>query len=178
MFLQAKTAGCCRTIDPASAPNVLNIDTRYTTLYRWDVRLSIEPTSEVPIYHQLATQLRFAIAGGELIPGERLPSNRELAKTLVIAPLTVKKAYDELERTGYLEYKNGIGTFVVEKPPAMEGLDVENSVRPFVRELLVRSALLGLTTSQLVQFIAAEADRLRSEQRAPVTRSGSECEGS
>ncbi len=53
-----------------------------------------------------------AIAGGKLKSDNRLASHRELAERLVIAPLTVKKAYDELEAIGFIETQRGRGTFV------------------------------------------------------------------
>lgn len=66
----------------------------------------------VPIYRQLMRQIEDAIATGRLASGEQLPSHRELSEQLVIAPLTVKKAYDALEALGYLETVRGRGTFV------------------------------------------------------------------
>ena len=62
-------------------------------------------------------QIAEAIAGGRLKPGDKLDSHRDLAEQLVIAPLTVKKAYDELEALGYIETQRGRGTFVCAKLP-------------------------------------------------------------
>ena len=53
-------------------------------------------------------------------PGDKLASHRDLAEALVIAPLTVKKAYDELERAGYIVTRRGKGTFVAERLPSPE----------------------------------------------------------
>ena len=63
----------------------------------------INAADELPIYRQIMRQMTEAIAGGRLKPGDRLPSHRELSEQLVIAPLTVKKAYDELEALGYID---------------------------------------------------------------------------
>jgi DNA-binding transcriptional MocR family regulator len=60
----------------------------------------VNPSGETPIYRQIMRQITEAIAGGRLKPREKLASHRELSEQLVIAPLTVKKAYDELEASG------------------------------------------------------------------------------
>jgi GntR family transcriptional regulator len=67
------------------------------------MQLYVNPADEVPIFRQLVRQITEAIAGRRLAPGEKLPSHRELAVQLVIAPMTVKRVYDELEELGYLE---------------------------------------------------------------------------
>ncbi|MBV9083318.1 MAG: GntR family transcriptional regulator, partial [Acidobacteriaceae bacterium] len=61
------------------------------------MQLFVSASDELPIYRQLMRQITDAIAVGRMKGGEKLPSHRELAEQLVIAPLTVKKAYDELE---------------------------------------------------------------------------------
>ena len=62
----------------------------------------IVPGSELPIYRQIMRQVTDALSGGRLKPGDKLTSQRELAEQLVVSPLTVKKAYDELEREGLI----------------------------------------------------------------------------
>jgi GntR family transcriptional regulator len=66
----------------------------------------------LPIYRQIVEQVKAALAAGALRPGDRLPSHRDLAKELVVAPLTVSRAYDLLEREGLLATERGRGTFV------------------------------------------------------------------
>jgi GntR family transcriptional regulator len=74
------------------------------------VRLS--PSSVVPIYQQIVDQLGVQIASGRLKAGDRLPSVRELARALPANQNTVLKAYDALEREGYVERRQGDGTYV------------------------------------------------------------------
>ena len=71
-------------------------------LYITRMEIFINPSDDLPIYRQIMRQVMDAIAGGRLASGEQLPSHRELSERLVIAPLTVKKAYDELEILGYI----------------------------------------------------------------------------
>ncbi len=72
----------------------------------------IDPSSRLPIYRQLRNQLREAVARGALQPEERLPSVRELSRTLVVNPNTIARVYTELEREGVLNTRQGLGVFV------------------------------------------------------------------
>lgn len=65
-----------------------------------------------PIYEQIARQIKAKIVGGELQPGEALPSMRLLAKELRISVITTKRAYEELEREGFIISQTGRGSFV------------------------------------------------------------------
>ncbi len=76
------------------------------------MRLWFSPASEIPIYRQLATQVQLAILSGDLKPGERLPSTRELARRFSIHPNTVSAGYRQLARDGWVEYKHGSGVYI------------------------------------------------------------------
>src|SRR5437764_14897177 len=72
----------------------------------------VDTASRLPIYQQLTQQVREGIARGDLQPGERLPSVRQLSQELVINPNTVARAFTELEREGLLVSRPGLGIFV------------------------------------------------------------------
>ena len=74
--------------------------------------LTITPGATEPIYRQIVEQLRRMIAGGQLPPGERLPSVREVAGFHAINPMTVSRAYSLLEGEGLLERLRGTGMAV------------------------------------------------------------------
>ena len=76
------------------------------------MKIIISNTSQVPIYEQIIRQVKDLIIKGELSPGEGLPSVRNLASTLRISALTVKKAYDGLEKEGFVVTVQGKGSFV------------------------------------------------------------------
>ena len=76
------------------------------------MKIIISNTSQVPIYEQIIRQVKDLIIKGELSPGEGLPSFRNLASTLRISALTVKKAYDGLEKEGFVVTVQGKGSFV------------------------------------------------------------------
>ncbi|MFH1024175.1 MAG: GntR family transcriptional regulator [Planctomycetota bacterium] len=103
-----------------------------------DIR--VDADSGVPLYQQVAHQIRLAVLGGGLKSGERLPSVRELSERLKINPLTVGRAYAELERMKLTVSRWGSGNFVAEMVPA--GVEeagnrvLETLVDRFVREAL------------------------------------------
>jgi len=76
------------------------------------MNIVIANSSPDPIYEQIGRQIRNAIIKGELQGGELLPSIRNLARELRISVITTKRAYEELEREGYIETVGGKGTFV------------------------------------------------------------------
>lgn len=79
---------------------------------RSDFRLWFSPGGEIPIYRQLATQVQLAVVSGDLRPGERLPSTRELARRFRIHPNTVSAGYRLLAREGWAEYRHGSGVYI------------------------------------------------------------------
>jgi GntR family transcriptional regulator len=106
--------------------------------------LFIYPAGEVPIYRQIMRQITEAIAVGKLGPEDKLLSHRELAEQLAIAPLTVKKAYDELETLGFLETQRGRGTFVCARLPRFDSADQREQMKALARKLLTLAYLGGL----------------------------------
>jgi len=76
------------------------------------LRLWFSPASEVPIYRQLVTQVSLAILSGDLKPGDRLPSTRELARRFSIHPNTVSAGYRQLSREGWVDYRHGSGVYI------------------------------------------------------------------
>ena len=124
------------------------------------VLLDVDPQSGVPIYVQLVERVRHALAVGTLRPGERLPTVRALAKELAVAPNTVVKAYNELQRAGLLESRPGVGTVVVGD---LEEVAREQQIEDLYRRLgvLVRDAVgLGITEDELWERLDAEFERV------------------
>ena len=78
------------------------------------MNIIISNSSNKPIYEQITDQIRQMIMNGELRPGEPLPSMRFLAKELRISVITTKRAYEELERDGFICTQVGKGSFVAD----------------------------------------------------------------
>ena len=117
------------------------------------MQLLIHPADELPIYRQIMRQITEAIAVGRLKAGEKLPSHRDLSEQLVIAPLTVKKAYDELELLGFLETQRGRGTFVCARLPQPNHARQMEEVRDTARKLLSQAYLAGLRYPDVLQVL-------------------------
>lgn len=117
------------------------------------VHFVINASDDVPIYRQIMRQITEAVAGGRLAPGDRLASHRELSEQLVIAPLTVKKAYDELEALGFIESQRGRGTFVSDRPPKVSQAAQTTTLRNAARALLSQSYLAGLRLPDVIRLL-------------------------
>jgi GntR family transcriptional regulator len=126
------------------------------------MRLFVHPSGDLPLYRQIMRQIVEAIAGGRLKPGDKLDSHRDLAEQLVIAPLTVKKAYDELEALGYIETQRGRGTFVCAKLPRVSIEKQREQLRASARSMLSEAYLSGFDYNAVLKIIKdADAEILR-----------------
>lgn len=113
---------------------------------------SAEPSSGVPIYRQLVTQIAALAAGGQLVAGELLPSVRSVAATLAINPMTVSKAYSQLEADGVVERVRGTGMRVCEtatEPRAAR----QGALRADAEALATRARQLDLTDAEVVAVV-------------------------
>ncbi len=81
------------------------------------ITLRLDAKSGVPPYLQIAQQIRQALVAGVLVPGDQLPTVKEVVTQLAINPNTVFKGYRELEHQGLVEGRPGVGTFVLRRPP-------------------------------------------------------------
>ena len=124
------------------------------------MQLIINPADELPIYRQIMRQITDAIAGGRMKSGDKLLSHRELSEQLVIAPLTVKKAYDELESLGFIETVRGRGTFVAAKLPLPNPEADLERVRLSARKMLSQAYLAGLNFDQAVEILGEAHSQL------------------
>ena len=108
---------------------------------------------DLPLYRQIIRQVTDAIAGTQLKAGDRLPSHRDLATQLVIAPLTVKKAYDELEQEGLIETQRGRGTFVRQRLERLDTTAKRERLRDAGQRLLSQAALSGVPFDEVVDLL-------------------------
>jgi len=119
----------------------------------------VKPTVGVPIYTQITGQVKSRILSGTLKPGSQLPSVRELAVQLTINPNTVARAYQDLEREGWVRTRRGRGTYVADRPPVDDA-----SARELVgerMELIVREAQeLGLDRQTVEILLRRKLDEL------------------
>jgi len=108
----------------------------------------ISPAAPGSLYQQIVDGLKREISEGRLVAGAPLPSFRVLAKDLLVSVITVKRAYEELEREGIIYRRQGLGTFVAD-----QGLDRSraaklNTARDLIRQAAREAAEAGLTPSE------------------------------
>jgi GntR family transcriptional regulator len=125
------------------------------------MRFDVDPTSATPIYAQLIAQVKHAIAAGILRPGESLPSLREVATRLRVNPLTVTRAYRELEAEGIVVTIHGRGTFVSDGAAQVGDEYRREALTKAMDRLLVEAYHLGAS--------ADEVRTLLEERLAPGT---------
>lgn len=127
------------------------------------MQLWLNRTGEVSLREQMITQIVLAILCRELAPGDRLPSTRELARRFQIHPNTTSRAYRQLERDGWLEFRHGSGVFVRESQQTalsaaspsqnksgLNGQAVLNEqIDQLLAELLRKASGLGASSSQI-----------------------------
>lgn len=107
--------------------------------------------SDRPIYEQIMDQIKAQIMNGELKEGDALPSMRLLAKELRISIITTKRAYEELEREGYIESYTGKGSYVKGVNHEMVKESVMFEIENLMEEVLEKAALAKVPFDELVE---------------------------
>ncbi len=125
----------------------------------------IDAAARQPIYRQIVEQVREAVARGRVAPEERLPSVRELSRTLVVNPNTVARAYSELEREGILNTRQGLGVFVAAPKIELTKKARKERLLEILDRLLTEAVCLGFTADEVA---AAVDDRVKRFQWAPT----------
>ena len=116
------------------------------------MQLYIDNRSGAPIYDQIYSQIKDAIVSGQVAAGEALPSIRALAKDLRISVITTKRAYDELEREGFIDTLPGKGCFVAERSAELLREETLRKIEGYVQEIRRLAAACGLTEDELAEI--------------------------
>lgn len=124
----------------------------------------ISNASGRPIYEQIYAQIKNAVVSGELSAGDALPSIRALAKDLRISVITTKRAYDELERDGYINTVAGKGCYVAPKDMNLVRESQLMEIEKCMRRVLELAGPLGLGRAELAEMFAAVEEEIESER--------------
>src|SRR5882724_11330733 len=122
--------------------------------------LHVNPSSGVPIYLQIETQLKNAIASGLLKQGEALFPVRKLAAQLGVNPNTVARCYQNLERDGVVRTVTGGGTYVADRMPGLLKSEKLRRLQPYARQVAVEGKHLRLTLDEVLQLVREELEEL------------------
>jgi GntR family transcriptional regulator len=112
----------------------------------------ISNQSDVPIYQQIVVQIKNLIMNGELSEGDSLPSIRTLATELQISSITTKRAYEELEREGYIVSQVGRGSFVNAQNKELLREKRVKLVEEKLSEAIVAAKLIEMPREKLMQL--------------------------
>ena len=115
--------------------------------------ITINVTDGVPIYRQIANQVKYLVASGLLKPGEELPPIRTLALQLKVTPNTVVKAYGELEISGVIHKRQGSGTFVSDERPQLALRDRRRVIEQRIDALLAEAHQLNFDASEILRMV-------------------------
>src|SRR5690242_1360824 len=112
----------------------------------------------VPLRTQLHGLIEYGIACGELAPGEALPSVRELAEKVGVAPMTVSQVYADLKAAGLIDTRPGPGTFAIDSlQPLLAGRPDVTELHRQIDHLIDESLRLGIRSSDLVSLVNSRA---------------------
>ena len=126
--------------------------------------ISVDPSNGLAIYDQIVRQIKFVIASGAVLPGELVPSVRELAKQVAVNPNTVSRAYRELQADGVLETVRGTGLAVTKAAPKKCRSDRVTMIRERLRLVLNEAQLSQLDADEIRTLAEAELSRLNGTQ--------------
>lgn len=125
--------------------------------------IQIEPTSDIPIYTQLANQVIELIARGQLQGGDTLPSVRALASDLSVNMHTVNKSYHELEHKGIIRIVPKSGAVIY--PIVQDGITSDNRRRIIeqIKPILAESLVLGMDPEEIQKLVSSILTHLKEE---------------
>ncbi|WP_100065684.1 GntR family transcriptional regulator [Miniphocaeibacter massiliensis] len=117
------------------------------------MNIFIRNSSDKPIYEQIKEQLKDAIISGELKPGEKLPSIRFLAKEIRVSVITTKRAYDELEKEGFISSVQGKGSFVAGQNEEIIKEEQLRNIEEGLNKVLELAESSGIDLDELIEIL-------------------------
>jgi len=116
------------------------------------MKMIISNSSSVPIYEQIKKSIINQILEGELNEDELLPSIRVLAQDIKISAMTIKKAYDELEKEGYLKSIQGKGTFVAPKNTELAKEQAQRDIETYIEKIVAISKRFDIGEEDIIEM--------------------------
>ncbi|HEV2211044.1 MAG TPA: GntR family transcriptional regulator [Verrucomicrobiae bacterium] len=113
----------------------------------------ISPAADGTLYQQIMDRLKREVSEGRLKPGTALPSFRQLAEDLLVSVITVKRAYEELEREGIIFRRQGLGTFVAEQGRDRSREAKLAAARQLLRAAFREAAEAGLKPAEMLDLV-------------------------
>ena len=117
------------------------------------MEIIISNSTSKPIYEQITIQIKQMIMTGELKSGESIPSMRSLAKSLHISVITVQKAYEDLQRDGFIETTVGRGSFVRADNKEYIQEEKQREIESCLQKAIELSKENGISLSKLIELL-------------------------
>ncbi len=117
------------------------------------MKIIISNASSAPIYEQIGQQIKSQIISGDLKEGDGLPSIRKLAKELQISVITTKRAYEELEKEGFIDSVGGKGTFVAVQNKELLREKKMKTIQDKMVEMVIEAQKLGISYNELQEML-------------------------
>lgn len=127
--------------------------------------MKIKYDASKPIYEQIINEIKKMIVRGELSPGDKLPSQRRMARKVEVNPNTIQRAYREMENVNLVVTKRGLGTFIQEDEDVMDNITCEmagQTIERFINEM----KSLGFEDDEIIDVLKKTlTDRLEGQKR-------------
>jgi len=136
--------------------------------------IEIDPASPVPLYLQIADQMRRLIAMGALKPGDRVPAVRELAVTTRVNRNTAARAIQHLESEGVVRTRVGLGTFVEDAVPKIDRAERDRAIDESLDRLLVEAHTTGMALEELGWRLSRRIEEFRRRRNEEEKEPGGE----
>ena len=128
------------------------------------MELHISTSDGVPIYLQIANQVKYLVASGRLEAGNEIPPIRILARQLLVNPNTVARAYLELEREGVVQKRHGSGTYISETGSRLAHKERLKILAERVDALLAEARHLEVEPPELLQLIKDRSQAMQPKE--------------
>ncbi len=125
------------------------------------MQLHVSTADGIPIYLQIATQVKHLVASGRLTAGDEIPPIRVLAQQLIVNPNTVARAYLELEREGVVEKRHGSGTYISDGGSPLARKKRLRILTERIDALLAEASHLNIEPAELLRLVK---ERIQSNQ--------------
>lgn len=143
------------TIDtvPFVSYNVLIKHIHYRTQRGLSLEIIISSNTSKPIYEQITSQIKALVMSGELRTGDPIPSMRALAKSIHVSVITVQKAYEDLQRDGFIETTVGRGSFVSAQNKDFFQEEQQRKAEAHLQEAADIARVSGISLDKLIELL-------------------------
>jgi GntR family transcriptional regulator len=128
------------------------------------MQLHIITNDGIPIYLQIANQVKYQVASGRLAPGDEIPPIRVLAHQLLVNPNTIARAYLELEREGVVHKRHGSGTYISDAASPLARKERLKIISERIDALLVEARQLEIEPPELLRLIQERSQSIQPKE--------------